>query len=97
MSCLPSSSPSIHYSSLSIFRARAMCVLGIGVELPSAHCASRLATCAPLPPSQCRGIHLWSADLVSVWTEGAVLCSNRSLLLSPRRLPVPMLHGSSRM
>jgi hypothetical protein len=50
VSCLPSSSPSIHYSSLSIFRARAMCVLGIGVELPSAHCASRLATCAPLPP-----------------------------------------------
>ena len=51
-----------------------MCVLGIGVELPSAHCAPRLATCAPLPPSQCRGIHLWSADLVSVWTEGAVPC-----------------------
>ena len=34
MSCLPSSSPSIHYSSLSIFRARACACLALAWSSP---------------------------------------------------------------
>ena len=95
MSCLPPPPLSITPPSLSSVRAHVRAWHWRGAPLGSLRVAAGDMRAPPAP--QCRGIQLWSADLVSVWTEGAVLWSNRSLLLSPRRLRVPVLHGSRRM
>ena len=72
MSCLPPPPLSITAPSLSSVRAHVRAWHWRGAPLGSLRVAAGDMRAPPAP--QCRGIQLWSADLVSVWTEGAVPC-----------------------